>query len=157
MKCFPVFFLSCNRCTLIYLDLRNSCLYVTCLLCPMLHLQWTTCQTMLRSGNIETNPGPEHCTFDFCFGNLNSISAHDFTHISLIEAYISVYRYYLIGIDETHLDSTVDVSKLDLTGYSFLKSTRLSNVKQGGVGLYPKDLFPASSWPDLLTLHECIV
>ena len=46
-----------------------------------------------------------------------------FTRVSLIEAYNSVYNYDLIGIVETHLDSTVDESKLDLTGYSFLKVT----------------------------------
>ena len=86
-----------------------------------------------------------------------SICAHDFTRDSLIEAYNSVYNYDLIGIVETHLDSTVDESKLDLTGYSFLKSNHPNNVRRVGVGLYVKDSFPAKSRPDLATFPECIV
>ena len=158
MKRFPVFFLrSCNRRTLKCLVFRYSYFYATCLICHTLHLQWTTYQTILRSGDIETNPGPEHSTFNFCSWNLNSICAHNFTRVSLIEAYNSVYNYDLIGIVETHLDSTVDESKLDLTGYSFLKSNHPNNVRRGGVGLYMKDSFPAKSRPDLATLPECIV
>ena len=92
MKHFPVFFLSCTRCALNYLALRYSYVYVTCLLCHTLYLQWATCQTILKSGEIETNPGPEHCTFKFCSWNLHSICAYDFTCVSLIEAYNSVYN-----------------------------------------------------------------
>ena len=158
MKRFPVFFLhSCNRCTLKSLAFRYTYFYATCLICHTLHLQWTTYLTILRSGDIETNPGPEHSTFNFCSWNLNSIFAHDFTRVSLIEAYNAVYNYDLIGIVETHLDSTVDGSRLDLTGYSFFKSNHPNNVKRGGVGLYVKDSFPAKSRPDLVTLPECIV
>ena len=157
MERFPVLFLSFNWCALKYLAHRYSYFYAACLLCHTLHLQWTTYQTILRSGDIETNPGPEHSTFNFCSWNLNSICAYDFTRVSLIEAYNSVYNYDLIGIAETHLDSTVDVSKLDLTGYSFLKSNHPNNVKRGGVGLYVKDTFPANSRPDMVTLPECIV
>ena len=144
MKRFSVLFLhSCTRCTLKSLAFRYTNFYATCLICHMLHLQRTTYLTILRSGDIETNPGPGHSTFNFCSWNLNSIFAHDFTRVSLIEAYNAVYNYDLIGIVETHLDSTVDVSRLNLTGYSFFKSNHPNNVKRGGVGLYVKDSLPA--------------
>ena len=57
----------------------------------------------------------------------------------------SVYNYDLIGIVETHLDSTIDENKLAL------------NVKRGGVGLYMKDSLPSKRRSDLVTLPECIV
>ena len=103
----------------------------------------------------ETNPGPE--TLDFCTWNLNSITAYDFLRVSLLEAYNSVYNYDLIGIVETHLDSTVDEDRLALDGYTFVRENHPQNVKRGGVGLYIKDAIPSRNRPDLVTLPECIV
>ncbi len=123
----------------------------------MLHAQWTVYRTILLSGDIETNPGPPFGSFNFCSWNLNSICAHDFLRVSLIEAYNSVYNYDLIGIVETHLDNTVDETKLALDGYSFHTSNHPQNVKRGGVGLYVKESFPARERNDLNTLSECIV
>ena len=79
---------------------------IACIACFTLHMQWLAFRTILLSGDVETNPGPE--TLDFCCWNLNSITAHDFLRVSLIEAYNSVFNYDLIGIVETHLDSTVE-------------------------------------------------
>ena len=71
--------------------------------------------------------------------NLNSITAYDFLRVSLIEACNSVYNYDIIGIVETHLDSTVEEDRLALNGYSFMKDNHPQNVKRGGVCLYIKD------------------
>ena len=86
---------------------------------------------ILLSGDVETTPGPE--TLDFCSWNLNSIIAHDFLRVSLIEAYNSIYNYDLIAIVETHLDSSIDEGRLALKGVTlafileilFHKSRRL--------------------------------
>ena len=120
-----------------------------------LHVQWLVLWTVLLSGDVETNPGPE--TLDFCTWNLNSITAYDFLRVSLIEAYNSVYKYDLIGIVETHLDSTIDKDRLTLEGYSFFKNNHPQNVKRGGVGLYVKDSLPTTERIDLVTLPECVV
>ena len=93
--------------------------YIACMTCYTLHTQWLVFATILLCRDVETNPGPE--TLDFCCWNLNSIVAHDFLRISLIEAYNSVCNYNLIGIVETHLDSTVDEDRLALDGYTFYK------------------------------------
>ena len=85
----------------------------------------------MLSGDIETNPVPD--TLNFCTWNLNSITAHDFLRVSLMEAYNSGYNYDLIGIVETHLDSTIDEERLALDDYSFHKENHLQNVKRGGV------------------------
>ena len=74
-----------------------------------------------------------------------------------MEAYNLVYNYDLIGIVETHLDSTIDEERLALDGYSFHKENHPQNVKRGGVRLYVKDSLPSKNRPDLVTLPECVV
>ena len=129
--------------------------YISCITCFTLHSQWLVFKTILLSGDIETNPGPE--TLDFCCWNLNSITAHDFLRVSLIEAYNSVYNYDLIGVVETHLDNNVVEDRMALDGYSFIKNNHPQNVKRGGVGLYYKDSLPLKNRSDLVTLPECVV
>ena len=111
-------------------------------------------KTILLSGDIETNPGPD--TLDFCTWNLNSITAYDFLRVALVEAYNSVYKYDLIGIVETHLDTTINEARLAIDGYALYKSNHPQNVKRGGVGLYVRDSLPSKLRPDLAVLPECI-
>ena len=146
-----------KRCVMKLVFLGYGHLYLICLIFDTLWMQWTIYKSILLSGDIETNPGPDKATFSFCSWNLNSICAHDFTRVSLIEAYNSVHSYDLIGIVETHLDSTTDESKLTLDGYSFFKNNHPQNIERGGVGLYYKESFPAKQRHDLETLPECIV
>ena len=114
-------------------------------------MQWLAFRTilLLLSGDVETNPGPE--TLDFCCWNLNSITADDFLRVSLIEAYNLVFNYDLIGIVETHLDSTVEKDSLALDGYSFIKANHPQNVKRCGVGLYIKDSLHSKKRSELVT------
>ena len=97
--------------------------YIGCMTCNILHTQWLVFKTLLLCGDVEIKPSPE--TRDFCTWNLNSITAHDFLRVSLMEAYNSVYNHDLIGIVETHLDSTVDQEKLALNEW-LEKRMRLS-------------------------------
>ena len=129
--------------------------YIACITFVTLHTQWLVFSTVMLSGDVETNPGPE--TLDFCCWNLNSISAYDFLRVSLIEAYNSIYNYDLIGIVETHLDSNVEEERLALNGYSFIKDNHPQNVRRGGVGLYIRDSLASKRRSDLVTLPECIV
>ena len=132
-------------------------LYASLTLYYELHLQWLTYKTILLSGYIESNPGPNLNTFKFYTWNLNIITAHEFIRISQIEAYNSIYNYDLIGVMETHLDSTFEDSKLMLNGYTFIKDNNSLDVKRGGVGLFKKDSFPATNRPDIAIIPECIV
>ena len=76
--------------------------------------------------------------------------------MSLIEAYNSVYDYDLIGVVETHLDSSIDEDKLALNGYSFIKQNHPLDIKRGGVGLNVKENLPKKERSDLVTLLECV-
>ena len=68
-----------------------------------------------------------------------------------------MYNNDLIGIVETHLDSTVDDGRLKLDGYTFFKSNHRQNIKRGGVGLYVKDALPSQNCSDLANLPESIM
>ena len=129
--------------------------YTACMTCYTLHTKWLVFATILLSGDVRTNPGPE--TLGFCCWNLNSIAVYDFVRISLIEAYNSVCNYDLIGIVETHIDSTIDKDRLARGGYTFHESNHPLDVKRGGVGLYVRDALPSKNRPDLVTLSDCIV
>ena len=63
--------------------------YIRCITCYTLFTQWLVFRMILLSGVVEAIPGPD--SLDFCTCNLNSITAHDFLRVSLIEAYNSVY------------------------------------------------------------------
>ena len=121
----------------------------------MLYRQWEISRIILLSGDVEINPRPN--TLDVCYWNLNSIAAHAFVRISLIEAYNSIYNYDLIGIVETHLDDTFNQESLAMKGYEFIKCNHPSNIKRGRVGLYIKDTLPKKERPDIAILPECIV
>ena len=58
---------------------------------------------------------------------------------------------------ETHLNDTDDESRLEMDGYSFIKSNHPYNIKRGGVGLYVKNSIPMKQRHDLVTIPECIV
>ena len=138
-----------------YIHSQYAYFYTACIACYIIQIQWLLLKTVLLSGDVETNPGPD--TLDFCSWNLNSITSYNFLRVSLIEAYNSVYIYDMIGIKETHLDSTVDNDRLSLDGYSFMRNDHPQNVKRGGVGLYIKETLPSKERSDLVTLPECIV
>ena len=137
-----------------YFPAQHVYFYIACVAFCFLHTQWLVLRTILLSGNVVNTAGPE--TLDFCIWNLNSSTTYDFLRVSLIEAYNSVYNYDLIGIVETHLDSTVDEDRLALDGYTFIMENHPQNVKRGGVELYIEDALPSKNCPDLVTLLQCI-
>ena len=71
--------------------------------------------------------------FSICHWNLNSISAHMFTKISFLSAYISVHK--IICLSETYLISEIvsDNKNLEKPGYNLVREDHPSNSKRGGV------------------------
>ena len=62
---------------------------------------------LIRSGDIEIQPGPIKNALKFCHWNLNSVLAHDRIKISLLEAYNSVYNYDILVLGETYLSGDI--------------------------------------------------
>ena len=60
-------------------------------------------------GDIELNTGPKpyyNQSFSVCQWNVNSMSAHNYSKISLLTAYISMHNFDIICLSETYLTST---------------------------------------------------
>ena len=92
-------------------------------------------------GNIELNPGPKKDTscdnFSLCHWNLNSIAAHNFSKLSLLEAYNGHHMHDMISLSETYLVSPVpyDDPRLNLSGNKLVRADNLSNNKRDGSGI----------------------
>ena len=108
----------------------------------MVFLQLVQSQLIRHCSDVEKNPGPAlrvgNC-FSFSSRNLNSISAHDFSRVSLLEAFNNFHKFDVIAICETHLDSAFDLptnvvnaDKVALPSYDFIKKNHPDNVKRGG-------------------------
>ena len=115
---------------------------------------------MIRSGDVELNPGPnKSSSLTFFHWNLNGIAAHDFSKISLIQSHALSYNIDIIFLSETFLDSSIETNnpKLNIPGYNLLRSDHPSNIKRGGVCMFYKDYLPVIRRHDLCALTECIV
>ena len=93
------------------------------------------------SGDVEFNPGPKpdsSQSFSICHWNLNSMSAHNYSKISLLTAYISIHVFDIVCLSETYLTSTTDINdeNLKIPGYIMYCIDHLSDVKIGGVYIY---------------------
>ena len=59
---------------------------------------------LLCHGDIEINPGPKKLkknSLSVCHWNLNSLSAHNFSKLTQLKAYISIYKHNFLCLSET--------------------------------------------------------
>ena len=89
---------------------------------------------MLRHGDIEANPGPKkNCStnFYFCHWNSNSLTAHNYVKLPLIQAYNSVYKHDVTSLSETYLDNSIlsDERDLDFPGYIMIRADYPGQLK----------------------------
>ena len=88
---------------------------------------------LIRSEDVELNPGPKKSSsLTFFHWNLNGIAAHDFAKISLIQSHALSYNIDIIFLSETFPDSSIETNnpKLNIPGYSLLRSDHPSNIKK---------------------------
>ena len=103
---------------------------------------------LLTCGDIESNPGPRRCdfcyNFSICYWNLNSMTAHNFEKINLLEAYNTINKFDIICLSESNLDSSIasDNDKLSIKGYNLYRADHLNKVKRGGVCAYIRESLP---------------
>ena len=102
---------------------------------------------IVLSGYIETNPGPKSISgqsFSISHLNLNSISGHNFTKISLLTAYDLVHNFDIICVTETYLNSETltDDKNLEIPGYYLLRADHPSKNKRGDVCIFYRTTFP---------------
>ena len=101
---------------------------------------------LLCHGDIEINPGPKKLkkiSLSVCHWNLTSLSAHKFSKLTQLKAYISKYKHDFICLSETYLDSSIPDSLLEIDGYNLILSDHLNGIKRGGVCIYfKKEILP---------------
>ena len=110
-------------------------------------------------GDIEENPGPKYSSLTFCHWNLNGLTAHDSTKMSLLQAYITQHNYDIIYLTETFLNSSIlsDDSRITIDWYNLIRSDHLSDSKKGRVCIYYKEHIPLTLRDDINTLDNCLV
>ena len=117
-----------------------------------------TTQGQLKSGDMETNPGPKKSSvIKFCHWNLNGLAAHDF--VPLIEAFITTHNFDIVCLSETFLDSTTphDDENININGYLLSRVDHPNNIKRGGICMYFKESLSLINRSDLGNMKECLV
>ena len=115
---------------------------------------------LIRSGDIETNPGQKkQSSLKFFHWNLYELEAPDFIKLQLIGTYIATNNFDIVCLSETFLDSSIpnDENRINIAGYSLLRADHPSNTKKGGVCVYYKDFLPLIRKYDITDLKECLV
>ena len=96
-------------------------------------------------GDIELNPGPrklKSSSLSVCHWNLNSLCAHNFSKLTQLKAYNSLYKYDFICLSETYLDSTIPDKLIEIKGYKPVRADHPDNIKRGGACIYCKESLP---------------
>ena len=70
---------------------------------------------ILTHGDVHTNPGPS--MFKLAHWNLNSIVAHEFSRVSILEAFMNQENLNLLAITESALKTTFLTKTLKLTDF----------------------------------------
>ena len=114
------------------------------------------------SGDIELNPGPNKtnstCKFSVCHWNLNSLAAHNFEKVGLLEVFNSVNKFDIICVSESYLDSTFspDSEDINIKGYKLVRADNPNNIKRGGVCTYFRESLLVRVMPNHY-LSECLI
>ena len=96
-------------------------------------------------GDIKLNPGPRKLkinSFSICHWNLNSLTAHNFSKLTQLIAYNSIYKHDFICLSETYLDSSIPDNLIDIEGYKLIRADHPDNIKKEGVCIYYKESLP---------------
>ena len=82
--------------------------------------------------DIEENLGPNYSSLTFCHWNLNGLTAHDSTKISLLQAYITQHNYNIICLTETFLNSSIlsDDNRITTERFNLIRSDHPSDSKK---------------------------
>ena len=114
---------------------------------------------LLLSGDIETNAGPDpgySNSFSFCHWNLNSIAAHEFIKMSLLQAYNAIYGFDIICLSETYLGNSYHTDQSAFPGYNFIRADNPNNIIGGGVCICYRETLPVKII-NMNILNECLV
>ena len=78
--------------------------------------------------------------FPICHGYLNSITAHGYSKVSLLKAYVTSQKMDIICLVVNLLGCQMNNGNLKILGYNLVRTDHPSNGKRGGVCIYYKAL-----------------
>ena len=92
-------------------------------------------------GDVELNSGPKNTKsyyLSLCQWNLNSLPAHDFSKLSLIEAYNTHHNFDMLCSPKSYLDFFYadDDTRLNLKDFTLIRAYNPHNCKREGVSIY---------------------
>ena len=142
---FVTYIITAENAPLAHRSLFKSLYFITVAL--YIYYVWVYFITIKLSGDIEENPGLQSTpcnSLPICHWNLNSIPAHNFIKLSLLRAYTSVNKFYIICLSETYLDSSIlsNDGNLEVPGYTLVRADNPNNTKRGGVCFYYLNSLP---------------
>ena len=107
----------------------------------LVHHIWLHGLMIKTSWDIELNAGTKHkqdqsLSIGHC--KINSIPAHNFQKLELLQGYISSNKVDILCLSETFLNSDIscDDSNLQLPGFDLIRADHPSNTKRGAVCIY---------------------
>ena len=109
---------------------------------------------LIICGDVEINPGD---TFDFMQWNCNSLVAHQYSRIPLIEAYSSLHKLQIIALCETELKPEHNNTDIEIDGYSIIRNDLPVGDSHGGVMIYHKNDLAVKHRIDIQSLSNTIV
>ena len=93
--------------------------------------------------------------FTICHWNLSSITAHNFSKINLLKAYLTIYKTDTVCLSETQFFITSKYKNVVIQGYNLAWCNHPTNSKRGGVCIYYEESLPMKVI-DIQYLQECI-
>ena len=108
-------------------------------------------------GDISLNPGPKTENFRFCQWNLNSLTAHSYSRIPLLQAYMTQHDLHIAAISESALSKKIPDSDIQIPGYNSIRFDLENTDTHGGVIIYHKNNMAVINRTDLPTPQYTLI
>ena len=144
---FLLFLISLIKSLFFELDLSKTKDKLFCLTLPYLFMcinYWWLAVVLIKSGDIEKNPGP----LKFFHWNVNSMRTDNFARKTLIESLNLTTNYDIIAISESALHPSTENENLKIPGYQIFRRDLPDNMSHGGILVYCKDSLRVKERPD---------
>ena len=113
---------------------------------------------ILTHGDVHTNPGPSPSSlFKFAHWNPNSLVAHNFSRIPILEAFMIKENLNLFAITESALKNSIPDRNIEIEGFSHIRNDLPPTDRCGGVLLYHRNDLPVKNRTDLQIPNSIVV
>ena len=81
-------------------------------------------------------------SFSICHWNLNSLSAHNFSKLTQVKVYISIYKHDFICLLKSYLGFLSTDSFLEIYRHNLVRVNRPNETKGDGICMYYNESLP---------------